>query len=192
MGNREDLMDGAEQCLKEKGWSRTTVRDIAAAAGVSHAAIGYHFGSREALLLAAFVRAMDDWGDEIQRAIREVIDPDASPTEQYKASWRAMIDSYSRNRQLWMASTEAFIQAEYQPELRKQLSEAQREGRRGMAAGILGIEEDKVTEADERRIGAVATALHSGVMMQHLLHPEYAPTADEVVDGLMTLLARVR
>ncbi|WP_031080407.1 TetR family transcriptional regulator, partial [Streptomyces sp. NRRL WC-3549] len=40
MGNREDLLKGAKQCLVERGWARTTVRDIAAAAGVSHAAIG--------------------------------------------------------------------------------------------------------------------------------------------------------
>jgi len=55
MGNREDLLAGALECLKTKGWARTTVRDIAAAAGVNHAAIGYHFGSREALLIEASI-----------------------------------------------------------------------------------------------------------------------------------------
>lgn len=191
MGNREDLMAGAIQCLKEKGWSRTTVRDIAAAAGVSHAAIGYHFGSREALLLTAFSEAMDHWGKEVMEEMKSAVDPDASPSEQYRASWRAMIDSYGRNRQLWIASIEAFVQSEHHPELRKQLAAAQREGRRGMAAGVLGIDEDSLTEADERRIGAVATALNSGVMLQHMLAPENAPTADEVVDGLMTLVSLV-
>jgi AcrR family transcriptional regulator len=66
MGNREDLPAGALACLKDKGWARTTVRDIAAAAGVNHAAIGYHFGSREALLTSAFVQAMEEWGAEIE------------------------------------------------------------------------------------------------------------------------------
>jgi AcrR family transcriptional regulator len=54
MGNREALLSGAKQSLLEKGYDRSTVRDITAAAGgVSMAAIGYHFGSREALLTAA-------------------------------------------------------------------------------------------------------------------------------------------
>lgn len=192
MGNREDLMAGAIQCLKEKGWSRTTVRDIAAAAGVSHAAIGYHFGSREALLLTAFSQAMDEWGREVQREMMGAVDPHASADEQYRASWHAMIDSYGRNRQLWLASIEAFVQSEHHPELRKQLAAAQREGRRGMAAGILGIDEDTLTEADERRIGAVATALNSGIMLQHMLDPENAPSAEEVVDGLMRLVSLVQ
>ncbi|MFC3450466.1 TetR/AcrR family transcriptional regulator [Amycolatopsis speibonae] len=191
MGNREDLMAGAIQCLKEKGWSRTTVRDIATAAGVSHAAIGYHFGSRETLLLTAFSQAMDNWGNEIQVEMRNAVDPDAPAAEQYRASWRAMIDSYGRNRQLWLASIEAFVQSEHHPELRKQLAAAQREGRRGMAAGVLGIDEDNLTESDERRIGAVATALNSGIMLQHMLDPENAPTAEEVVDGLLTLVSLV-
>ena len=36
--------------MLEKGYARTTARDIASAAGVSLAAIGYHFSSKEALL----------------------------------------------------------------------------------------------------------------------------------------------
>ena len=35
MGNREDLLAGAQRCLYEKGYARTTARDIASASGVS-------------------------------------------------------------------------------------------------------------------------------------------------------------
>ena len=73
MGNREDLLAGALACLKTKGWTRTTVRDIAAAAGVNHAAIGYHFGSREALLIEAFTQAMDAWGAQTEAAVRDAV-----------------------------------------------------------------------------------------------------------------------
>ncbi|MGH3648185.1 MAG: TetR/AcrR family transcriptional regulator, partial [Micromonosporaceae bacterium] len=50
MGNREALLEGAKRCFHEKGYARTTARDIAQASGVSLAAIGYHFGSKEALM----------------------------------------------------------------------------------------------------------------------------------------------
>jgi AcrR family transcriptional regulator len=42
VGNREQLLEAAKRCLYEKGYSRTTARDIATAANVSLAAIGYH------------------------------------------------------------------------------------------------------------------------------------------------------
>ncbi|MGH3910201.1 MAG: TetR/AcrR family transcriptional regulator, partial [Pseudonocardiaceae bacterium] len=69
MGNREALLAGAKQCLYEKGYGRTTARDIAAASGVSLAAIGYHFGSKEALLNAALMQATMEWGEELERAL---------------------------------------------------------------------------------------------------------------------------
>jgi hypothetical protein len=50
ISNRDALLLAAKKCLWEKGYNRTTARDIASAAGVSLAAIGYHFSSKETLL----------------------------------------------------------------------------------------------------------------------------------------------
>ena len=49
MGNREDLFAGARQVILERGVAKATAREIANAAGVSLAAIGYHFGSKDEL-----------------------------------------------------------------------------------------------------------------------------------------------
>ena len=183
MGNREDLLAGAITCLKEKGWARTTVRDIAAAAGVSHAAIGYHFGSREALLTAALIQAIDEWGSEIVGAAA------GSAAEGYEAFWEETVRSYRTHRPMWRATIDALLQAEHNPALRTLLSDGQRQGREGLAAGLLGIEESAVTEEVARTLGAVQSALISGVLMQHLLDPETAPTGAEVVAGLRALTA---
>ena len=53
MGHREALLDGARRCLLERGYARTTARDLVAASGTNLASIGYHFGSKEALLNGA-------------------------------------------------------------------------------------------------------------------------------------------
>ncbi|MDH6118029.1 TetR/AcrR family transcriptional regulator [Kitasatospora sp. GAS204B] len=191
MGNREDLLTGAVQCLKDKGWSRTTVRDIAAAAGVNHAAIGYHFGSRDALLTAAFVQAMDEWGERIGEAVAASLDPQATRQQQYEALWREMIKSFTADRSLWLASLEAVVLVEQNPKLGELLTAAHREGRRGMAALLSGVPEDEVDEATERSLGGVQTALLSGVMTQWLLDPEHAPTEHDVIAGLRALGTRV-
>jgi AcrR family transcriptional regulator len=184
MGNREDLLAGAITCLKEKGWARTTVRDIAAAAGVSHAAIGYHFGSREALLTAALIQAIDEWGSEIDGAVAA-----RGPVESYEAFWSETVRSYAVHRPMWRATIDALLHAEHNPALRTQLSDGQRQGREGIAAQLLGIEESTVSEEDARTIGAVQSALISGVLMQHLLDPDTAPTGAEVVAGIRALAA---
>ncbi|WP_459716026.1 TetR/AcrR family transcriptional regulator [Actinophytocola sp. KF-1] len=191
MGNREDLLAGALACLKDKGWARTTVRDIASAAGVNHAAIGYHFGSREALLIEAFVQAMDEWGGEIEAAVRASLSPGATPRERYEAFWRTAIASYGANRRLWLASVEAAVEAEHNPRVRELMTAALREGRSGLAAGLVGVPEDELDDTDVRSIGSVQLALMSGVLIQHLLDPDRAPTAEDVTDALLSLAGRL-
>ncbi|GAA4181075.1 TetR/AcrR family transcriptional regulator [Streptosporangium oxazolinicum] len=190
MGNREDLLAGARRCLVEKGWARTTIRDITAAAGgVSMAAIGYHFGSREALLNAALIEAIDEWGTETGRTLSGYAEPGAGPAEQYEAMWERIIESFTAHRPLWIASLEALLQAEHYPELRQHLARGQREGRRGLAAILAGVEEDAVGDDMTRTLGAAQLALMSGVMTQWLLDPEQAPSAAQVVAGLRAIVA---
>ncbi|MEV6032999.1 helix-turn-helix domain-containing protein [Nonomuraea sp. NPDC052116] len=190
MGNREDLLAGARRCLEEKGWARTTVRDISAAAGVSMAAIGYHFGSREALLNAALVEAMREWGEQIGAAMAAV-DEAAAPGERFEALWERLIASIGEHRTLWLANLEAMVQAEHSPELRDELVAGQREGRRGMAVHLADGDEADIAEREVRTVGSVHLALLLGVMMQWLNDPDQAPTGAEVLAGLRGLTARM-
>lgn len=191
MGNREDLLAGALTCLKTKGWTRTTVRDIATAAGVNHAAIGYHFGSREALLIAAFTQAMDEWGAQSEQAIQAAISPDADSRAQYEAFWRQVIDSYAANRWLWLATIEAAVQAEQTPKLRELMAASLREGRGGLAAGLLGIPESDLDDATTVGLGSVQLALMSGILVQWLLDPDHAPNPEQITDGILALAERL-
>jgi TetR/AcrR family acrAB operon transcriptional repressor len=52
------LLDAAEQVFFEKGVARTTLNDIAAAAGMTRGAIYWHFKDKGALLQAMFDRAL--------------------------------------------------------------------------------------------------------------------------------------
>src|SRR5882724_10306811 len=102
MGNREDLLAGAKQCLREKGYARTTARDIATASGVSLAAIGYHFGSKDALMNQAVYEAVGDWSETFERALAAA-DPEASAPQRLDLQWTRMVESFGENRPLWAA-----------------------------------------------------------------------------------------
>jgi AcrR family transcriptional regulator len=188
MGNREDLLAGARRCLEERGWARTTVRDIAAASGgVSMAAIGYHFGSREALLTAAIIEAIDEWGTHTGRTLAAFGAGDATPAERYEAMWDQLIQSFSTHRTLWLATVEALAQAAHSEELRRYLAGGQAQGRQGLAAILGGLEEDAVDDDTTRTLGAVQMALFTGVMTQYLTDSGQAPTGADIVAGLRAL-----
>lgn len=193
MGNRADLLAGAKRCLYEKGYARTTARDIAAAAGTSLAAIGYHFGSTEALLNAALNEANDEWGEEIGRALGSPLADDAAgagPMERFEAIWQRVIDSFASHRTLWAASFEILAQSERAPEVRERLADSLTQGRLGLAELFQNID----PAADEHQAWAVGSfyqALLSGVLVQWMVDPDHAPSAHDLTDALRLVAGTV-
>ncbi|OBB81490.1 TetR family transcriptional regulator [Mycobacterium colombiense] len=162
MGNREDLLRGAKQCLVERGWSNTTVRDIAASAGVSHAAIGYHFGNRERLLVEALVEELDELDGRMAPDGRS-----AAPADR----WRALIESFATDKSLWTSQLEAIVAAQRNDELRTRLAHGQRRARADMG-------------------GSIPLAILIGLMIQSLIDPQGAPTAAQAISEMRALTTR--
>jgi AcrR family transcriptional regulator len=190
VGNREDLLAGAKRCLYEKGYARTTARDIAAAAGTSLAAIGYHFRSTEALLNTALNQAADDWGDEIGRALALDAGAGADPMERFETIWRRVIDSFATHRELWATSFEMLAQSERAPEVRERLADSLKQGRLGLAEMFQNI--DPV--ADEQTAWAVGSfyqGLLSGVVVQWMVDPDRAPSSKDLADALRIIAGTV-
>ncbi len=185
MGHRDDLLAGAKKALYDKGYARTTARDIVALSGTNLGSIGYHYGSTEALMTAAMLGAMEDWGDELARAFAE--EPEGDDADPVIGFWRRVIHSITTHRELWLASVEVMIQSEHNPHLRAQLAAGLAAGRRGMAAVATGIDEDKLDEATVRTVGSAQMALMSGVVTQWLTDPASAPSAEEIAAGVRAL-----
>src|SRR5580692_5997041 len=132
MTNREALLNAAKQCLLDKGYARTTARDIASAAGVSLAAIGYHFSSKEALLTEALLLAFGEWDQDLQRALQASVPLDGTPTDRYEATWARIIATFESHRSLWLANFEVFTQMVSQPATREILTSQLHTARTGL------------------------------------------------------------
>jgi len=184
VGHKEDLLVGAKRALLEKGYARTTARDIVALSGTNLGSIGYHYGSTDALMTAAMISAMEEWGDTLGDALAG---PAAAGEEPMVGFWRRVIASISAHRPLWLASVEVMIQAEHNPSLREMLAGAVQMGRQGMASLLTGVPEDQLDEATVRSLGSVQMALMSGVLTQWLADPANAPSPEEIVAGIRAL-----
>ena len=187
MGHRQRLLEGAKRCLYEKGYGQTTARDIVAASGTNLASIGYHFGTKEALLNAAVLEAIDDWGQELERVFTSVSETDTEEMGRFEAIWTRVIESFETHRALWVSSFEAFAQAERSRELREQLADGQEQGRHGLVALFEGVEERTVDESRARTVGSFYLALVSGLMVQWLVDPGRAPSGADVAEALRTI-----
>ena len=188
MGHREDLLDGAKRCLYERGYAHTTARDIVLASGTNLASIGYHFGSMEALLNAAMLAAIEDWGTEIEHALVADIDPAATQIERFELLWTRVIASFATHRQLWIATFEATAQAERSPTVRAFMGDALQEGRQGLAALFQNID-PSADPGMARIVGSFYQALLSGVWVQWLIDPERAPSGRDMAQALQLILS---
>ena len=184
MGNREALLAGAKRCLIEKGYARTTARDIAAASGVSLAAIGYHFGSKEALMNQAIYEFVGEWGEEVQRALNAEGALDAEPLERFESIMGRTIESFSGPaRGMWAAQLELMGPMEQNEELRTFLAKVQSVAADGLAELFLGIDPARDPEA-ARTAGSVLHALFIGIIVKWFLDPKQALSAPDLTDGL--------
>ncbi|MET7544918.1 TetR/AcrR family transcriptional regulator [Streptomyces sp. NBC_01724] len=190
MGHREDLLEGAKRCLLEKGYARTTARDIVAASGTNLASIGYHYGSKEALLNLAFLKVTEEWGELLTKQPDEAGLGDGAPQaplDQFRDVWERVIGSYERTRAVWQLQMEVVSRVDSDPELQKALAGPQREGRNGLAENMLGI--DPETDPERARVaGLFCQALLAGVMVQWMIDRDSAPSAQDLTDGLKAVL----
>jgi AcrR family transcriptional regulator len=191
MGNREALLLGAKRCLLEKGYTRTTARDIAAAAGVSLAAIGYHFSSKEALLTEALILAIDDWGMDFRHALMTV-PGHADPAERFEATWARLIETFETHRPLWAANFELFAQMDHLPEIRRVMGDSLLQARLGLASLFLNRDVSEIDEHTARTTGAFYHALMSGLMAQWLINPKHALSARDLTEALRAITATLQ
>jgi AcrR family transcriptional regulator len=191
MGHREKLIAGAKRCLYERGYGRTTARDIVEASGTNLGSIGYHFGSKEALLNAAMMEAVGEWGEELERIMLTDTNEDADPMERFESTWGRVIESFEAHRPALVASFEAFVQAEHSPELREEIA-ARHEETRFWLAELFRRIGSTAGEESARAVGSFHLALLNGLMVQWLLDPERAPSGHDMSEALRTILESVR
>lgn len=69
---RERILDAAERLFGERGFDRTSIREITAVADVNVAAINYHYGSKEELLRAVLSRIVEPVNRERLELLEQV------------------------------------------------------------------------------------------------------------------------
>jgi AcrR family transcriptional regulator len=189
VSHREQLLAAARRLLEERGYAHITARDLVAASDTNLASIGYHFGSKAALLNAAIEAAFTDWAEQLAAFVMS--DPDATPLQRATATWVATAKEMPRRRSILQAYVEALAQALRVPELRAQLADHYRRARQ-MVASLVAASLGDGLAADDPRCTAVATlviAACDGLALQSLLDPDSAPSADDLAAGLAAVWA---
>jgi AcrR family transcriptional regulator len=173
--HRDALLDAAKRLLRERDYGNITARDLVAASNTNLGSIGYHFGSKEALLNEAIGEALEDWTEAIGRATRG--DPGGTPMERMRNSWRAVLDEFEQVRPYFLAFIEALARSAHSPPLAERLA-MHYERQRERVAGLLGEDLDPDLA---RHIATLVIATTDGLLLQSFVDPDHRPRALELV-----------
>jgi len=187
MGHREDLLAGAVRCLQEKGYARTTARDIVAASGTNLASIGYHYGSTQALLNAAVFKTMEDFGAEIGQVMGADAGLAGPVPERFERFWAHVIDSVRANPGVWAATFDVFGVAQRDPQVRAAVAQGLEDGRALWASALSGLDVHGDDDGVARAVGSLHQALFSGILIQWLIDPDRAPCAADIAAALQAI-----
>jgi AcrR family transcriptional regulator len=181
-GHRERLLEGAIACLEEKGYARTTARDLVAASGTNLASIGYHFGSKEHLLNVAVTEAFQRWLKPLI-ALAAAPGP-ATPLERLGRTLSGLMDTVGENRPLISACLEAWAQLARSEDLRAEMVTSYEDFRMVIA----GTTRDAFAEigaaaVDADALAVLIIALFDGLLVQWQLDPSGAPDAAQLIEA---------
>lgn len=181
-GNREALLEAAVSCIQDRGYGRTTARDLVDASGTNLGAIGYHFGSKDELLNEALAECGRRWLQQIADVATQPADGAADHWEQViAATHRAVL----HGRPIAVGYLEAWTQAQRSPELREQLAAHYREFRAAVAAIAMS---SSGSVEDPEGLSAVLVAVADGLIVQWLLDPDALPEPARLTRILAPLL----
>ena len=173
---REALLDAAIAVVARRGLRYLTYRSVAAEAGVTHGLVAHHFGSRDALLLAALRHS-------VQRSIEVTAlrTKDGTPD----GFVRGFAEMVERDPDLHAFQYEVLLESRRSPEARRHADELYASYRSATREGLaqLGI-------ADGPLADLVFAAL-DGLVFQQVTVGSAAVT-EAAVEALRRLLAAIR
>lgn len=181
-GARERLQAAALQLFASRGFERTTVADIAAAAGVTERTFYRHFGDKREVLFAG----TDDFTAPFVQAI-SAAPPDAGPFEVVGAAVLAAGSFFSDERRAWSRQRQAVIEAEASLHERELLKLAH------LTTAMATALQDRGVRAPEARLAAESGLSVFRVAFSRWIAPDedraFGEVGRQVLDELRALMS---
>ncbi len=171
------VLDAAAQSFASVGYSRTTVEQIAAAAGVSKAIVYHHFRNKESILETLLERTLADW--ERVSNLEAYLAAGCGVLDAFERSLRSSLDFARKSpllRSLFQLDPAVLLglgsSAAVQRSMRDANARMVAAVRSGLASGELRAELDAERAADLLRLVMIA-------LCDHVLFPQWLDASDE-------------
>ena len=178
---RAKLLDAARELIREKGYARTTLQDVASRAGMTSGAIYGNFKNRDELFIAL--------GQTYWAPIRPKIKPGATFAEAMRALAKATLAAIEERTPVAVGRLTGLAYTLTNAELRSRVHEITKSSYDIGAEWLRTFDPSELPMAPEHLV-RVLHVLIEGLVMQRILTPELCP--DEVFYDAFAALATPR
>jgi AcrR family transcriptional regulator len=175
---RAALLDAARRLIREKGYERTTLEEVARRAGMTTGAIYGNFKNRDELFIAL---GQTYWSPIVPR-----VAPGATFAEAMNAMARAALAAVDERAPVAVGRLTGLAYALKTPALRSRVLDVTRDSYDIGTEWLRGFDPGELPMPPERLV-RVLHALIEGLVMQRILTPELCP--DEVFYAAFAALA---
>ncbi|MEO1190977.1 MAG: transcriptional regulator BetI [Pseudomonadota bacterium] len=169
---RQQLIDSTVETLAKRGFSETTLADVADGAGLSRGLVNFHFQSKDQLLVATLQYLADEYRDNWRAALAAA---GANPVDRLVALVRADFDPKVCNKKkiaVWYAF---WGEAKSRPTYLKLCADRDQEYEAVLKATCQAlIDEGPYPALDADLVASGITALTDGLWLDFLIDPARA------------------
>lgn len=139
---RLQILKALDRCIQEKSFEKTTIRDIARAAGVNHGVLHYYFRDKEEILLAYIDYVIDDYSAQARQWLGG-LDPGSMTKKAFLEEVFAFVNHrITLNLSLSRVFVEIWEISLYHPQVRDKLRQAYSRWINELSALVSGYIED--------------------------------------------------
>jgi AcrR family transcriptional regulator len=181
---KAQILAAAIKCFADKGYSGTSVDDIAALTGLSKGAIYHHFRSKRDILLAVF----EEWSADLLARWRSVGDQ-SGPLEALNRDAQEALSLVEDVVPLSRAGLEFCSYAAQDDDLRQRIAAVYAEGRRYLAGLIEEAhQQGLVRDVSAQPLATILIAMFEGLFLLKAIDPEAIDVQAAWREGTSALL----
>ncbi len=186
----EKILDAALGLFRTQGFDRTTMREIAAKAGVATGAAYYYYPSKDAIVMAFYQRTFD----EMQTKIGRALDAPGSLEARMRELIRVKLEHFGRNRGVLRGILRNGADPKHPVSPFSAETKAFREMEIGWFRKLVADEGVRLPGELEARIPEVLWVLHIGMMFFWIADdsPRQLHTRRLIDQGMSTVTALLR
>lgn len=159
---RKRILDSARSCFVTHGYDQTTMKNIAAEAGITAGALYHHFTSKQDLFAAAYHRHQVEAFEAFEIAAETSVGTTADLAEKISGILDVAGDLHESDRRLAAFIAVATIELHRHPELRELVGDAARTVPRFFDR-LLSAYPEAVAEADRAAVVNMLVAMFNGL-----------------------------